>query len=466
MSTHISHIPILNRAVIPDWQLFLAGVVYILPVGALLLWKPILGIAFALAPLAVLLICQRTALVYLLLASTFVFFHLNQNFAILPCDVFAIMLVAAYFVDLLLKGPLNRRNILATLYVIYLGIGLLSLLLEGATGISIRYFLRQILLFLTFCAVAHFGPRINLRSVAAVFVIVALANSAFSLTDFVRAGGTIRAFGFAGLGFADHTMVGLLICAVFYICSSDLRARIFWGVGFLVLVAALAATQTRASAITAGWALLLTFIMAFKANKNIKLSIPKRGLIVAVFLLVVVVPVVVFSTPIFDGIVHRFERMGFQVSGTVLLRVILWKLGFAAFKEHPIFGIGPGQYAVIINYVPAARFEPMWAWIKGMGPHVSFMTALTETGVVGLIGIVALFGKAVQGAHSRIKDAVNRDDLAVRLFLFIFAAVVFGSSMYAGAWFWGNNSYHMAVFFGFIATYFGKSAVGLEGAGK
>lgn len=454
MSTLISHIPFSNRAIIHDWQLVAAGLMYAVPLGALLLWNPVLGAAFGLAPFAILLVCRGTILVSLLIASTFLFFPLHQSIALLPCDIFALMLVAAYVIDLLVQGPARQKNKLAGLYAAYLGIGLISLLLEGATGISIRYFLRQILLFLTFCAVAHYGRRINLRHVLVVFVVVAVANSTVSLTDFLRAGGSIRAFGFAGLGFADHVMVGMLISAVFYICSRDLRARLFWGIGFLVLAAALAATQTRASAITAGWTLLLAAVMAFKASKTIKLTFPRRGIIVAVFLLVVMAPILIISTPVFDGILHRFGRMGFQISGTILLRVVLWKLGWAAFLQNPLFGIGPGHYPFIIQWVPYARMEPMYAWIKGMGPHVSFMTALTETGILGFLALAALFTRTVKQSYKVIKDAVSREDLAVRLFLFVFAAAVLGSSLYAGAWFWGNNSYHMAVFFGFIATYF------------
>jgi O-antigen ligase len=342
---------------------------------------------------------------------------------------------------------------LARPFLIYFGIVFLSVAASGFTALSVRFFLRQSVLVAAFLAVSHFGPRISIRNIIALFVLTADLNSLYSLMEFLGAGGAIRAFGLAGRGYGDHVMLAFVFSSVYYLWTDDLRGRIFWGVSALIMVGALAATQTRASAITAGWALIVIIILAIRYGRRIRCRIPRKSLTAAILLLLLIFPILVFYTPVFEGIMYRFGRIGLQASGTILLRISLWKAALAAFASNPLLGIGAGNFPMVYNWVPNVRFDPIFFFVSGLSAHAVIFTALAETGLLGFLSMYYFFGRAVKTAYRNIKGATIRSDMAATHCLFIAALAVLGSSIYAGSWFWGSNSYHMVIVFGLIASF-------------
>jgi O-antigen ligase len=294
---------------------------------------------------------------------------------------------------------------------------------------------------------------VSIKSVLVLFVVTADLNSLYALMEFLGAGGAIRAFGLAGQGYGDHVMLAFLIAAVFYLWSGDIRSRIFWGISVLILVAALAATQTRASAITAGWALIIVVIQGLWLGRRLKCPAPAKSLVMAIVLILFIIPILALYTPVFEGIVHRFERIGLQASGTILLRMSLWKAALAAFWSHPILGIGAGNFAQVYIWVPEVRFDPIFYFVTGLSAHAVLFTSLAETGILGFVAMYYFFIRAVRRSYRNMKASIEISDIAVAHCLFIAALVILGSSFYAGSWFWGSNSYHMAVVFGLIASF-------------
>lgn len=81
-------------------------------------------------------------------------------------------------------------------------------------------------------------------------------------------------------------------------------------------------------------------------------------------------------------------------------RVALWYGGVAMFRDHPVFGVGPGQYSSAV---------PLYTDGIGRGgqpdAHNSFVEVLAETGAVGLLlfcwMLVVAFGYSYQVAASR-----------------------------------------------------------------
>jgi O-antigen ligase len=449
----ISHIPFYERMIVSDGVLLAAASAYALPLTFLLLWKPMLGIAFAVAPIVLFIVSHGPTAIFMLIAATFLYLPFQGEIALLPADVAAMVLVAAYVVDLLGRGASPRHNPLARPFFAYLAIAFLSIALEGFTGLSVRFFLRQVLLVITFLAVAHFGQRVNAKQVLILFVAAANLNSLYAIVQYMAAGGGIRAFGLAGHGYADHAMLAFIIAAVFYLWSDDLRVRWYWGISALIMVAAMAAAQTRASVITAGWAVTLATAYALWQGHRGRQPAPFKNLMRALVLAALIVPVLAFYTPVFSGIANRLGQIGWQASGTILLRFTLWKAALAAFLDNPVLGIGAGNFPRVDLWVPAVRFDPVFYLVSGLSTHAIIMTALAETGILGLCTMTFFLWRAVRVSYRHVAGAVTTFDRPVTLCLFIIALIVFGSSIYAGAWFWGNNSYHMAIFFGLIASY-------------
>jgi hypothetical protein len=84
------------------------------------------------------------------------------------------------------------------------------------------------------------------------------------------------------------------------------------------------------------------------------------------------------------------------------------------------------------------------------------LTALCETGVLGFSAMVTLLIAAVVYAQRHFRQAYSRRRIIETQMLLAVSIAVLVSSFYAGSWFWGTNSYHMAVFFGLIASYHGR----------
>jgi len=453
MASAVSFVPAHDRRSISNRILFVAALLYSLPVAALLLWKPYLGIAFAAAPLVAFVVIHGPLAISILLIATFTFFPVGGIITFLPADFAAFGLIAAYLIDLAVAGPGKERNPLARPFVIYLIVSFISIALELFTPLSVRYFLRLGLLFSTLMATAHFGRRVRPEKFLIVFVLAAVANSCYSLYSFFSSQGTIRAFGLAGKGYGDHAMMAFLICAVFYLWSDDLRKRFLWGAASLITLTALAATQTRASVITAGWGLGAAVIGTYFMSRRLRLFHPRKNLMAAFVATLLSLPLLALYTPAFEGVLHRFGRMGFQASETILLRFSLWRAALEAFLQNPVFGIGSGNFAQVWLWVPQVKFDPVFILVSGLGTHAIILGALAETGVVGCLAMANLFYRAVKTAGRRFLTVSDPDDAPEALCLLVLALVIAGSSIYAGAWFWGNNGFHMAVFLGLVASF-------------
>ncbi|MDD4052693.1 MAG: O-antigen ligase family protein [candidate division Zixibacteria bacterium] len=438
---------------IGDWTLFAVAAVYVLPLAGLLFWRPTYGILYALAPLALLLVSHGPLAIAAVIVASFFYFPLPGEIALLPADMAAFALIAAYLVDLLVRRPVDAPNPIARAYLPYLLVMLLSIALELFTPLSVRYFFRQVVLFATFLATAHFGRSGIARKILIVYVVAATVNSAIALIQFLPSGGAVRAFGLAGRGFGDHAMLALIIGAVFYLWSRDVRWRVFWGAAAWLAAGGIVATQTRASAITAGWCLLVVLILTLWKARDFNLRISYRNLAIAAVLAVIIVPILVFYTPVFSGIAHRFGRLGPQARETVLLRVTLWKAALAAFSANPLFGIGAGNFSLVSQWVPTVRFDPIFYMVSGLSTHAVIMTALAETGIAGVLSLAWFFWRALRTAWRNLTAVVSEAEMPVVISLMAIAVAVVGSVFYAGSWFWGNNSYHMAVFFGLIASF-------------
>lgn len=453
MPPRISHIPLYSRIEISDNRLIIAAVTYALPLMFLFLWKPMLAVAYALAPLCLLLVIHGPTAIAFLIITSFIFIPITKGIVLLPADLAAFVLVGAYAIDLLSRGPVSTPNRLARPYLIYIFIMFLSISLELFTAFSVKYFIHQVLLFLAFLAVAHFGRRTNILYILVIYVVGVMGNSIYSLGQFLKSGGTIRAFGLAGLTFGDQAMMGFLISSIFYIWSRDLRTRVLWGIVALLTAGGLMVTQTRASAITAGWGLIAVMVWALWKGYKAKRRAPSKNLIAAVILILLIAPILIFYTPVFAGIAYRFGRLGFQPAETVLLRVTLWKAALTGFLLSPILGIGAGNFALIQQWVPDIKFSPVYHVVSGLSTHNVFLGALVETGLVGFFTLVFLFMRAIRISYRNFSAAVIEKEFPIVQSLFIIALVVMGSSFYAGAWFIGSNSYHMVVFLGLIASY-------------
>ena len=72
---------------------------------------------------------------------------------------------------------------------------------------------------------------------------------------------------------------------------------------------------------------------------------------------------------------------------TASLRLTLWKSGMRMFLDHPLLGVGPGNFAseFASQYDVSTRVSGMWA------PHSIYVQSLSELGLLGTLPLIVLW---------------------------------------------------------------------------
>ena len=89
---------------------------------------------------------------------------------------------------------------------------------------------------------------------------------------------------------------------------------------------------------------------------------------------------------------HARERLWFPSDGSMVLRYNGWFGAVEMFRDHPVTGVGPGNYA-LANAEYWTPFEQRWFALKGMKnahAHNEYLEAAAETGLPGLFLFLCL----------------------------------------------------------------------------
>lgn len=84
-----------------------------------------------------------------------------------------------------------------------------------------------------------------------------------------------------------------------------------------------------------------------------------------------------------------FDLLGTRVNAQLDHYVLLKRVSWSAFLEHPLTGIGPGHF--IAETRRAYKERRITRWQVGYSPHSALLGRLAETGVVGGISLVLLW---------------------------------------------------------------------------
>lgn len=188
-----------------------------------------------------------------------------------------------------------------------------------------------------------------------------------------------RAAGFFGypMTFAGYLCMYLPLFLIGYFDNLfGGRYKYIAGIMFLAGLAALIYNGTRgawiAVAITSG--ILLLYYM-FRS---------KRNLIVGIVLIAVSGGLLVNDV----AFMHRMSTITNNKYQSNSERLLMWESAWNMFKDHPVFGVGLGQYKDNYQqkYISPKAKEPNLAHA-----HNNFMQMLAENGIVGFIGFITMF---------------------------------------------------------------------------
>ena len=191
--------------------------------------------------------------------------------------------------------------------------------------------------------------------------------------------GDCRAAGFFGhpMTFAGYLCMYLPLFLLGYFENLfGIKYKYVSGIMFLAGLAALIFNGTRgawiAVAITTG---ILLFYYMFKN---------KRNFIVGIILITVCSGILVNNS----AFMHRMSTITNNKYQSNSERLLMWNSAWNMFKDHPVLGVGLGQYKDNYQqkYISPKAKEPNLAHA-----HNNFMQMLAENGMVGFLGFMTMF---------------------------------------------------------------------------
>lgn len=159
-----------------------------------------------------------------------------------------------------------------------------------------------------------------------------------------------------------------------------LLGKYYWlsGIAFCVCSAGLVFNGTRGAWIaTAIVCVVLIIYYMFKSKQNLAIGI----------IFIMLISTILMNNAKFMHRLGTIDDFNKYQSNTE--RILIWKSAWNMFKDHPILGVGLGQYTVNYQqkYISPQAKEP-----KLGHAHNNFMQMLAENGIVGFAGFVTMFG--------------------------------------------------------------------------
>ncbi|HVL90998.1 MAG TPA: O-antigen ligase family protein [Actinomycetota bacterium] len=168
---------------------------------------------------------------------------------------------------------------------------------------------------------------------------------------------------------AAFLVTTLPVAAALTLAKRQRAGRLRWGAGTVALAAALVLTFTRASLIAVAIALLVTLLLAA----------PRRAL-----------PVVVIAGLVLGTASLAIPQVKRRLTDSANDRRALWWSGVAIFKDHPLMGVGFGNYREVQlsdrKYLDTPYGEPTST------AHNGFIAIAAEGGVVQAGAVLVLAG--------------------------------------------------------------------------
>jgi O-antigen ligase len=179
------------------------------------------------------------------------------------------------------------------------------------------------------------------------------------------------------------------------------KARLALLLSFVLMSIGFFATQSRGGLIALAVAAIAALVLAPR----------QRSRIVGLIVLVAIAGGILLATT--PGALTRITDLGGGTSG----RSDLWRVAWDVFTGHPVVGVGGGNFVVVeSHYVlrPGSISRIQYLTAVPHVAHNTYLQLLAETGVVGLVGFLAVVLLSLRAGQlaSRRFEAMGRIDYA------------------------------------------------------
>jgi probable O-glycosylation ligase (exosortase A-associated) len=221
---------------------------------------------------------------------------------------------------------------------------------------------------------------------AVVLLLLNLKLAQFSVRTYLAYGSVTRGgdtFAMVGMGandffgnsndFGTGMCIVLPLAACLFLGESKTIARAYYLVCFLGILAAMLLSGCRGAFVATVASLLVFFVRS-----------EKKGIAILMGFLLLVGTLVVLPGGNWDRL---RSAMNPDEDQTASQRIGFWKAGLRMFRDHPITGVGPANFAP--NY--RDRYFGSDPYPRAWAPHSIFLQAFAELGIIGALPLFMLW---------------------------------------------------------------------------
>ncbi len=396
--------------------LFLASVGYLVFLVAALVWahwSPEIVLGLTLGGIGVPLICLRPIVgVHLFVMTLYVESLFSEN--VLVMKAIGASILASWLLNVAVRRTtrlsLNLLIVAIALMVIWCGVT--TIVARDAQEAISRTFQFAQLAVATLMFSSVLDTTAKIRSVYAAIVLWTCISTVIALVMYY-VGMTPVASGLAHNRNALAMYIDFAIicsCVLYQVSESPAGKAIFLSI-FPILFLGLALTLSRAGLIMLMLALLLVWFRLAREGRFFSVIGSTLAMVVLVSFLL---PDAFWrrAGSIVPAIEHQEDTFG--------LRVKIWRVSLEIIKDHPIAGVGAGNFLMEFGRYAHGRF--LW---RHLSPHSSYVGMATETGLVGLGLFILVLLSGMGTARSAMRAGHLVGDSQVRLLAVVAEASIF-----------------------------------------
>ena len=334
----------------------------------------------------------------------------------------------------------------------FLGATAVSLLGASDLAAGIVNWGHMALFFIAFYAMVTDWQDVPPEQIWQTYFFWAFLAAVSAVWQFFVSGGA-RSLGFSGLALTG-VVVPVLCYELVQLTHQAKTARWFMMVVFMLTALA---SQTRGLWLNVG-VLLIVWLFSGYFLKPFRLMATRR--IASQFFKLILLLLIIFFllTPFLEQVEQRAEQIA-QRSGTIYLRLFLWGLAWQLFWEHPVTGIGMGQFAGAVEQFPGMKNLGVFERARGLSAHNLILSFLAETGLVGSFAFFLLLVSIVRFAWKGVQKFRTIEELRFGWGLFLIFSVLSISFPFLGVW-----GYHFTFFLALLVLFVRKLETPLERA--
>jgi len=332
----------------------------------------------------------------------------------------------------------DNKTLLLLVLMVFSG-GLLSAVFSSDRMISLKKLIqlteRMSLIVLAVWSARGRPVKIVLFTIVGMAVLEALIGFAQYFFDYgdVFMWQAVRISGSLGNLLASYLLVGLIITFTFSLKRST--GQWLWFTLSGILFTALVLTQVRSIWILGLFSLVLICLFCMSSLKNLVK-------ILVVFAISIALIVTVASTIKPDAAKDYLSVLKRRSSNTMVIRVELWKAAVNMFLDHPLVGIGLGNYNSYYHR-PQYRsdmidtIDSSFNLQNEFNAHSDFLTRIAEMGIIGTTLFMILYLFVLRWAWTARTSLSESGGLAAVPIIIIVSLIAdFFSSPLGGNLFW------------------------------